>query len=392
MTLILDSIFSSVAYSHLIVDLLNGTRAILLAYLSGPLGLTNASLALVSTIYVISAALIGPIFGYLADRVGVRWIVAGGVLWMGVFFSLALLTPGRLALLFLIFASLGSGAYHPAGTTQATLSGRSLLSGKETTASSYFFLFGQIGLFIGPMVGGLLLDAFGPLGLLLIVAPAFPMGMVAARTLAALPVPVPSTPLRLSLSGIKFRQSALPLLGFGLLAAFQSWTQQNMVTFVPKYLSDLGQTASFYGLSSALFMGGSAVGNVAGGMLADRYGKRRVAMLALALGSVPLLLVPVAGQSPLLFGVLLVAGLFTGSVYSIIVVTAQRMVPGGMGVASGLILGFMFSSGAIGTYISGHLADLYGFVTVFRMTALIILTAAALTWVIPENEGGRIAG
>jgi FSR family fosmidomycin resistance protein-like MFS transporter len=385
MTLILDTIFSSIAYSHLIVDLINAQRAILLAYLSGPLGLSNAALALVSTIYVVSAALIGPFFGYLADRVGVRWVVTAGVLWIGVFFSLAVLTPGRLALVLLVIGSLGSGAYHPAGTTQATLSGRSLLSGKETTASSYFFLFGQLGLFFGPLVGGLLLDAFGPLGLLLVAAPAMPMGWVAARNLAALPLPKASSPLRLSLSGVNLRQAALPMLGFCLLAAFQSWTQQNMVTFVPKYLSDLGQTASFYGFSSALFMGGSAAGNVAGGMLADRYGKRRVAMVALTLGSIPLALIPAAGYSPVLFGLLLLAGFFTGSVYSIIVVTAQGMVPGGMGTASGLILGFMFSSGAVGTYFSGHLADIFGLVAVFRMTALVTLTAAALTWIIPDK-------
>ena len=384
MTLILDSIFSSIAYSHLIVDLLNGQRAVLLAYLSGPLGLSNAALALVSTIYVVSAALIGPLFGYLADRVGVRWVVAGGVLWMGAFFALAVLTPGRLALVFLVFASLGSGAYHPAGTSQATLSGRSLLSGKETTASSYFFLFGQTGLFFGPLVGGSLLDAFGPAGLLLLVAPTLPMGLIAARNLAALPSPTRAA-VRQARARFNFRQAALPLLGFILLAAFQSWTQQNMVTFVPKYLSDMGQTASFYGLTSALFMGGSAVGNVAGGMLADRFGRRRVAMAALTLGSIPLALVPTAGLSPLLFGLLLLAGFFTGGVYSIIVVTAQRMVPGGMSTASGLILGFMFSSGAIGTYFSGHLADLYGFVPLFHMTALIALTAGALALVIPDR-------
>jgi MFS transporter, FSR family, fosmidomycin resistance protein len=384
MTLILDSIFSSIAYSHLIVDLLNGQRAVLLAYLSGPLGLSNAALALVSTIYVVSAALIGPLFGILADRVGVRWVVAGGVLWMGAFFALAVLTPGHLALVFLVFASLGSGAYHPAGTSEATLSGRRLLSGKETTASSYFFLFGQTGLFFGPLVGGPLLDAFGPAGLLLLVTPTLPMGLIAARNLAALPSPTRPA-LRPARASFKFRQAALPLLGFILLAAFQAWTQQNMVTFMPKYLSDMGQTASFYGLTSALFMGGSAVGNVAGGMLADRFGRRRVAMAALTLGSIPLALVPAAGLSPLLFGLLLLAGFFTGGVYSIIVVTAQRMVPGGMSTASGLILGFMFSSGAIGTYFSGHLADLYGFVPLFHMTALIALTAGALAMVIPDR-------
>jgi MFS transporter, FSR family, fosmidomycin resistance protein len=385
MTLILDAVFSSIAYSHLIVDILNGQRAVLLAYLSGPLGLSNAALALVSTIYVVSAALVGPFFGYLADRVGVRWVVAGGVLWMGTFFALAVLTPGRLALLFLVFASLGSGAYHPAGTTQATLSGRSLLSGRETTASSYFFLFGQVGLFFGPLAGGPLLDAFGPAGLLLLVAPTLPVGFIAARNLAVLPSPVRLPVPRQVRSGFNLRQAALPLLGFVFLAAFQSWIQQNMVTFVPKYLSDLGQTASFYGLTSALFMGGSAVGNVTGGMLADRYGRRRVAMLAMTLGSIPLALVPSAGLSPFLFALLLLAGFFTGGIYSIIVVTAQRMVPGGMATASGLILGFMFSSGAIGTYLSGHLADLFGFVPVFHMTALIALAAGALTFVIPDR-------
>lgn len=385
MTLILDTIFSSVAFSHFIVDLINGQRAVLLAYLSGPLGLSNASLALVSTIYVVSAAWIGPFFGYLADRIGVRWVVTGGIIWMGIFFSLALITPGRAALYFLILASLGSGAYHPAGTTQATLSGRNLLAGKETTASSYFFLFGQMGHFFGPLVGGLLLDAFGPLGLLLVAFPAFPMGLSAARTLAALPRPTSHTPLRLNLSRARLRQIALPLAGFGLLAAFQSWTQQNMVTFVPKYLSDLGQSASFYGLSSAVFMGGSALGNVTGSTLADRYGKRRVAMAALALASLPLALTPAAGQSPVLFILLALAGFLTGSVYSIIVVTAQRMVPGGMATASGLILGFMFSSGAIGTYLSGHLADWFGFTTVFNLTAVIILAAAILARVIPER-------
>jgi predicted MFS family arabinose efflux permease len=96
-------------------------------------------------------------------------------------------------------------------------------------------------------------------------------------------------------------------------------------------------------------------------------------------------MVPSAGLSPLLFGLLLLAGFFTGGVYSIIVVTAQRMVPGGMSTASGLILGFMFSSGAIGTYFSGHLADLYGFVPLFHMTALIALTAGALAMVIPDR-------
>ncbi len=132
----------------------------LLAYLSGPLGLSNTSLGLVSTIYILSAALVQPLFGHLADRVGPRWVVAGGVLWMAFFFSLAVIAPGTLALILLVTASLGSGAFHPAGTMQATLRGRSHYAGKETTATAYFFVFGQLGLFFGPMLGG---PSAGPL-------------------------------------------------------------------------------------------------------------------------------------------------------------------------------------------------------------------------------------
>ncbi|NIM07001.1 MAG: MFS transporter, partial [Armatimonadetes bacterium] len=60
------------------------------------------------------------------------------------------------------------------------------------------------------------------------------------------------------------------------LAAFRSWTQANMVTFLPKYYSDLGFRPSFFGFIAALFMGGAALGNLMGGWLADRHGRRRV--------------------------------------------------------------------------------------------------------------------
>jgi MFS transporter, FSR family, fosmidomycin resistance protein len=188
MSLLFDRLFSSVALSHLFVDILNGQRAVLLAYLSGPLGLTNATLGLVSTTYVVSAAFIQPFFGHLADRTGPRWVVAGGVLWMAFFFSLALITPGSLALALLVLASLGSGAFHPAGTMQATLSGRTLYAGKETTATAFFFVFGQMGHFAGPVLAGPLLENFGTWGLLCLVLR--PSRLV-STPLAACPRPAP---------------------------------------------------------------------------------------------------------------------------------------------------------------------------------------------------------
>jgi len=116
-----------------------------------------------------------------------------------------------------------------------------------------------------------------------------------------------------------------------------------------------------------------------GGNLADRFGKRRILFLALSLAAIPLLLISSIGWSPWLFVLFPLAGALTGAPHSIIVVIAQRWIRVGMALASGVILGFMFSSGAIGTLISGYLADALGFPVVFRLTALLALSAALLT-------------
>jgi FSR family fosmidomycin resistance protein-like MFS transporter len=415
MSLLLDALFSSVAFGHLIVDGLNSQRAVLLTYLSVPLGLTNAALGLFSTLYVISGSLVQPVFGYLTDKFGPRWIVTGGVLWMSALFSLALLAPGQIALWLLILASFGSAAFHPAGVMQATLRGRTHYSGRETTSAAYFFVFGQSGFFMGPLVGGPLLDRFGPPGLLILTLLAVPIGLNAAYQLrpalelvpaiqpVGLGIPVPTVhgfpshsiaESRFTESGVggspaikstwrKLGPSLLPLVAFALLAAFQAWGQQNMITFVPKYLSDLGQSAGVYGAVAALFMGGSALGNALGGNLADRYGKRRVAAIALGLASIPLFLVGSVGWSPWLFLLIPLSGALTGATHSIIVVLAQRMIPSGMALASGLILGFMFSSGALGTLLAGFLADRWGLPLIFHLTGGIALAASALAASIP---------
>jgi FSR family fosmidomycin resistance protein-like MFS transporter len=400
MGLLLDKLFSSVALGHLTVDMLNGQRAVLLTYLSIPLGLSNAALGLYNTLYQVGGSILQPAFGFLTDRIGARWVTAVGVIWLGAFFSLALLTPGLKGIYLLVLASLGSAAFHPAGTMQATMRGRTHFSGRETTSASFFFVFGQTGLFFGPMVGGPLLDRFGPVGLLAISGLAFPSGINAAYQLGKErhasgvnpqdmdPVPQPDLassnpkrvqhPGRVSKWSFKLSVKTLPLLAFALMAALQAWGQQNMVTFVPKYLSDLGQPASIYGLIAALFMGGSAIGNVVGGSLADRYGKRRVAAISLALAVAPLYLVSVVGWSFWLYLLIPLAGILTGSTNSIMVVLAQRMIPGGMALASGLILGFMFSSGAMGTLLSGYLADIWGLAPIFKFTAGIALVASLL--------------
>jgi MFS family permease len=170
------------------------------------------------------------------------------------------------------------------------------------------------------------------------------------------------------------------------VAMLQAWAQQNMMTFLPKYLKDLGQAPALYGLVTGLFMGGSALGNVLGGQLADRYGKRRVVSIMLASASIPLFLISLVGWSPWLFVFVPLSGLLTGSVHSILVVIAQGIIKGGMALASGLILGIMFTAGALGTLLSGPLADSRGFPLVFQLTAGLVLAASLVIVQLKEAE------
>jgi len=378
MPLLFDSLFSSIAFSHLMVDVFNSSRPVLLTYL----GLTETQIALISTIYIWASALTQPFFGWISDRVGPRWLAAGGVLWMTVFYSGAVLIPGAAGLLCLIIAALGSSSFHPVGTVQATLQGRNRLAGRETTAASLFFMAGQLGHFAGPILTGLILARLGLPAMVILAVISIPIGLTLAYQLRA------NHPHPRPIQGddkVRLQASVGFIVLLAIVATLQSWSQANMINFVPKYLRDLGLSAATYGNIAGLFMGGSAIGNVIGGFLGDQYTKRKVAALALLCAAFPIYIMSQIGWSPWLYLLIPLAGACTGSVHSIMVVLAQRIISGGMALASGLILGFIFSSGALGMLLTGPLAENYGFPTVLVMTTGLVLAASPLAWMLKER-------
>jgi FSR family fosmidomycin resistance protein-like MFS transporter len=377
MSIFLDSVFSFVSLSHFMVDTFNASRPVLLTYL----GLSESQIALFSTIYIWASALTQPIFGWISDRTGPRWLAAGGVLWMTVFYSLALTLPGNLGLGCLIIAALGSSAFHPVGAVQAALRGRELMKGRETTSTSLFFTAGQMGHFTGPIITGLILAYLKIPGMYILPLVSIPIGFALMYQLKdnhPHPQPVKTVISRRNRAGIAF------ILILMAVATMQSWAQANMVNLIPKYIKDLGQGATVYGSMAGLFMGGSALGNMIGGHFADRYPKRFVAALALLFSSVPIFVISRIGWSGWLYVLVPLAGAGTGAVHSIMVVLAQRIIPGGMALASGLILGFIFSSGALGLLYTGHLAEVYGFPYVLTLTTGMVLVASPLALLLKE--------
>jgi len=300
-------------------------------------------------------------------------------------FAIALMLPGRLALVFLIVGALGSAAFHPTGAAEATRRGQRHLSHMETTAASIFFFFGQGGLFIGPLVGGPLLDLWGKNGLFLLLLVVVPAALILQRVWQ--PEPKEAGSIEKEKSTRLLTLVATPgITAFILLIFLRAWTQMSVSAFLPKYLSDLGYRPSIFGPIAALFMGGAAIGGVMGGWFADRYGNRMVAFWSLAFALGPLIGLAFT-QEPLTLAIMaFLAGVLVGAPHSIIIVLAQRMLPGRMGAASGLVLGFSFASGAIGNLFSGLIADWWDLSRLFIVLAVMSCIASVLALTLKRSS------
>ncbi len=381
MRLLRDPFFFTVSTTHFAVDLLGSQIAILMAFFAQKLGLSNTDIGLVTGGYAFVSAISQPFFGWLIDRVGPRWIASGGLFWTTGFISIALLLQNTASLPLLIIAGFGSGAFHPAGTMEATRRGHEHFAGRAATAASLFFLFGQAAYTIGPAIGGLLLERFSSPGLLLLSILAIPVGVNAIIRLR------PMSPAREDVSQAhsppqeierELRSGWLALAGFSLLIAFRTWAYGNMAAFLPKYLLDGGIDLSLVGILTALYMGGSALGNVVGGALSDRWGKRVIIFGSLLLATLSMYGFVLSRISNWMYVAIPLFGVFIGASQSPVVVMAQSLMPNRMATASGLILGFMFSSEAVGIYFSGLIADASSLQTVFNITPGLVIIAAVL--------------
>jgi MFS transporter, FSR family, fosmidomycin resistance protein len=377
--------YQAVALTHFLVDVLNSSRSLLVAILAVIIGLSNVQVGIVLLLYNVGNALTQPLFGRFADRFGPRRLVVGGVGWMIFFFSLAALAPPWTALVALTVAGLGSGAFHPTGTMVASQAS----DHQRTQATSVFFMAGQLGLFVGPIAAGLLLEQYGRIGYLLLPILAF-TGLISAwkwldvghhDKITSRPGPGGSSN-GATWSLIINRRAGL----LGIIIFCTSTISLSTITFGPKLFTEIGYSATYVGLLTGIFMLGSAVGGVVGGMLADRWNGRVVILFAAAASIIPAFMYVTAGDFGRLL-LLLVAGFFVGMPHSVLVLMVQHLVPGQRAMASGLALGFMFFSGSVGILVVGFLADQIGLAITLQFTALLaVITIMATLFLPPTYE------
>ncbi|HCB49808.1 MAG TPA: hypothetical protein DEP47_09845 [Chloroflexi bacterium] len=379
-----DKTYRSVSLTHFFVDVLNNSRTLLVAIIAVSIGLTNAQVGIALLLYNVGSALSQPFFGALADRYGPRLFVVGGMVWMIILYSLAAAAGDWIALAAITLAGFGSGAVHPSGAKVASETS----DVARTQATGVFFAAGQTGLFLGPILAGLLLEAFGRPGYLIL--PVLALSAVFAGWRYVKNSSEPQAEAGINSIQTVTKGSRRPIswrtvIPLTIIIMTSSTIGIATINFAPKLFTEVGYGPIYVGLTAGLFMMGSAAGGIIGGTIGDRVGQR-VAIFSGMIGAIIPLYLYIPAGDPWRFALLLLSGFFAGMPHSVLVIITQGLIPGRRAFASGLILGLMFFSGAVGSYLLGLLADEVGLAIALQALVLLPIIAAMATLILPGRS------
>ena len=365
---------------HLTVDSYVGIIPVLYPVLIGRFDLNFATVGLISLAYSGTAAISQPLFGVIADRYGTRF-TGISLAWTAITFALVGFVPTFPLLVALACASgLGSGAFHPFGALDV----RALLPKRSRSAGmSIYVTAGTVGVAIGPLIGIGLFSWFGLHGTGWLVIPGVATG---AHLLWRMRKAAPS--------GATERKAApasrqvVPMLAIAAVIGVmmsRSWTVQVFQTFTPTWYKDLGYGPEFYGPLVTTLVLSSAIGTVGCGALADRYGRRTVIIGTLIL-SIPAVLLYTLFPGPWGFVTGIAIGFLAASTAPLMLLMAQQLMASRAGLASGLVMGLGFVTGALGVPINGAIGDAIGLQKSLMTHVILVVVTIGIAWLLPTES------
>ena len=367
-------ILGAISASHMINDMMQSLILALYPVLKGDFNLTFTQIGLISLTFQLTASLFQPVVGYYTDRkptpyslpIGMTFTLTG---------LLLLAFAGNYAMILLAAALVGSGSavFHPESSRVARMAS----GGQHGLAQSLFQVGGNTGSAVGPLIAAAVVVPFGQhalawfslaalLGIVLLlqVSRWYAVHHVAAAARAAR-MPAPQTLPRNTVIG-----AICVLLVLIFSKYFYVAGLSNFYTF---YLIEKFQV-SVQGSQIYLFvfLFASALGTIVGGWVGDKIGRKPVIWVSI-LGVAPFaLLLPYAN----LFwttALTIIIGLIISSAFSAILVYAQELIPGKVGMVSGLFFGFAFGMGGLGAALLGLLADATSIDYVYHVIAYLPL-------------------
>ena len=306
-----------------------------------------------------------------------------GVMVGGAGIALVGVAPNYLLILICtVLSGLGVAAFHPESARFA-----SYVSGaRRARGMSFFSVGGNAGFALGPVISTPLVLVFGLPGTLFLALPALLMGLVLFYELPRLLSFRPEAAEAAGKEGAEEPEHWGPFVRMVGAVAARSFVYFGLVTFVAEYYIHVFETSTALAntaLSVMLFAGG--VGTLLLGPLADRAGRRAVLAGSMLVLSPLIYAFAFSGPST---GMILLAfvGAATIGTFGVTVVMGQEYLPGRIGTAAGVTLGFSIGLGGVGAPLFGVIADNYGLPAMMLTLATLPVVGLALALSLPRRR------
>ncbi|GGA86779.1 MFS transporter [Ornithinibacillus halotolerans] len=381
-----------IAGCHLLNDSLQAVIPAMFPILERSMGLSFTQLGLIAFALNMVSSVMQPVVGTYTDKRPIPYALPIGLTssMFGIL-GLALAPNFWFVLISVVFIGLGSAVFHPEGSRVVYLAA----GDKRGLAQSIFQVGGNSGQALAPVITALILVPLGQKGALwftLIAGLAVIFLTYIARwykgqmeLIARQKKNIVSKKPNIDIA--KSIKIAIVLLVFIVFA--RSWYAAAISNFYAFYAIDTYQISIANSqIYIFIFLAMGAVGTFIGGPLADRFGRKNIILLSLIAVSPLSVLLPFVGS---VFAMVLLAiiGIILMTSFSVTVVYAQELIPGKIGLMSGLIVGLAFGMGAIGAVALGVFIDLFGLSTTMIMASLLPLLGF-LALLLPSDK--RVQG
>ncbi|NUX56746.1 MFS transporter [Paraburkholderia youngii] len=384
------SVLGAISFSHLLNDMIQSLILAIYPMFKDNFSLSFGQIGLITLTYQITASLLQPLVGSYTDKhpkpyslpVGMGFTLAG-LLLMSVAPNFSVL---------LVAAALvgcGSSVFHPESSRVARMAS----GGRHGLAQSLFQVGGNAGSSLGPLLAALIVIPHGQRSIAWFSAAAL-VAIVVLTQIGRWYKRHPSVrkarghaaQAALPRNKIILAMSVLVLLVFSKYFYLASINSYFTFYLIDKFHLSV-QAAQIH---LFVFLAAVAAGTVIGGPIGDKIGRKYVIWVSI-LGVAPFtLLLPYAN----LFwtGVLtVVIGVVLASAFSAILVYAQELIPGKVGMVAGLFFGFAFGLGGVGAAVLGQLADATSIGFVYKVCSFLPLIGV-LTVLLPDVEEKRVKG
>jgi len=386
------AVILSLSFCHFLNDGMQSLVPAIYPILKDDHGLTFAQVGLITLAFQCTASLLQPVVGYLTDRKPQPYSLAFGMSFT--LLGLFLMSQAASFPMILFSAALigiGSAIFHP----EASRVARMAAGGRYGLAQSLFQVGGNLGQASGPLLAAFIIVPRGQHSLVWFCAAAlvaitvlYQVGGWYARRRAAQAAPRAKATTAASAPAPSYsRQRVFWTVAILVSLLFsKSVYQASLGSYFIFYLMEkFGVSITLAQFFSFAFLIGVVLGTLAGGMVGDRVGKIPVMWFSI-LGALPFaLLLPHANLFWTGTLAVLVAFIMASS-FPAILVYAQELMPGRVGLVAGMFFGFSFGLGGLGAAALGKLADMTSIETVYHATPFLLLLGLLVAF-LPRGPG-----